>query len=54
VFLPQVATEQGWDRTALLDNLCMKAALKKGSWKRSELFVFQAIVFGEALDNGAS
>jgi len=54
VFLPQVATEQGWDRTALLENLCLKASLNKGSWKRSELFVFQAIVFGEDLENGAS
>ncbi len=47
VFLPQVAMEQGWDRDALLDNLCLKAGLAKGSWKKSELSVFQATVFGE-------
>jgi hypothetical protein len=27
VFLPQVATEQGWGRHELLDNLCFKAGL---------------------------
>jgi len=29
VFLPQVATEQGWNRTELLDNLARKAGLPK-------------------------
>ena len=50
VFLPQVAVEQGWDRTELLDNLCLKAGLRSGSWKKgADLFVFQADVFDESL-----
>ncbi len=49
VFLPQVATEQGWSREELLDNLCLKAGIEAGSWKQgAELSTFQAIVFGEA------
>jgi len=48
VFLPQVPTEQGWDRVEYLDNLCYKAGvMKKGCWKDSEaaLRKFQAIVW---------
>ena len=53
VFLPQVATEQGWDRTALLENLSLKAGLERGAWKRSRLSVFQAVAFGEEPEDGA-
>ena len=49
VFLPQVATEQGWSREEMLDNLCRKAGLETGCWKKgAELATFQAIVFGES------
>lgn len=49
VFLPQVATEQGWNRTQLLDNLCLKAGLPTGSWKKdAQLLAFQADVFKES------
>jgi AmmeMemoRadiSam system protein A len=49
VFLPQVATEQGWTREEMLDHLCLKADLKAGSWKQgAQLLTFQAIVFSEA------
>jgi MEMO1 family protein len=49
VFLPQVATEQGWNRNQLLDNLCVKAGLSIGSWKKdAQLFAFQAEVFKES------
>jgi len=49
VFLPQVAGEQGWNREEMLDNLCLKAGLKAGSWKQGAQFsTFQAIVFDEA------
>jgi AmmeMemoRadiSam system protein A len=49
VFLPQVATEQGWNRTELLDNLCLKAGLPTGSWKKdAQLLAFQAEVFKES------
>src|SRR5664280_331299 len=46
VFLPQVATEQKWNREEMLDNLCRKAGLETGCWKRGAQFsTFQAIVF---------
>jgi len=49
VFLPQVATEQKWNREETLDNLCAKAGLPRGSWKRgAQLLTFQAVVFSEA------
>jgi hypothetical protein len=49
VFLPQVATENHWDRTEMLDNLCIKAGLSPGCWKRDAKFqVFQAEVFSES------
>ncbi len=48
VFLPQVATEQGWGRNEMLDQLCMKAGLPAGSWKSGAQFLtFQAEVFSE-------
>jgi AmmeMemoRadiSam system protein B/AmmeMemoRadiSam system protein A len=49
VFLPQVATEQRWNREELLDNLCLKAGLTAGSWKKgAQLSTFQAVVFSES------
>ena len=48
VFLPQVATEEGWNRDQLLDNLCVKAGLQTGCWQTgATLSTFQAEVFGE-------
>jgi AmmeMemoRadiSam system protein B/AmmeMemoRadiSam system protein A len=48
VFLPQVATEQGWTRDEMLEQLCRKAGLPAGSWRDGASFsVFQAEVFGE-------
>jgi AmmeMemoRadiSam system protein B/AmmeMemoRadiSam system protein A len=49
LFLPQVATEEGWDRATLLEQLCSKAGLPAGSWKSAgaDLFRFTALVFGE-------
>jgi AmmeMemoRadiSam system protein B/AmmeMemoRadiSam system protein A len=49
LLLPQVATEQGWDRDTFLDHTCLKAGLPAGSWKDgvTKLYRFQAIVFGE-------
>ncbi len=49
VFLPQVATEQGWDRDTLLTRLSRKAGLPGLAWRRPEcaLLTFQAQVFGE-------
>jgi AmmeMemoRadiSam system protein A len=49
VFLPQVPTEQGWNREEMLDNLCLKAGLTAGSWKEgAQLSTFQAVVFSES------
>ncbi|MFA5321641.1 MAG: AmmeMemoRadiSam system protein B [Smithella sp.] len=49
VFLPQVATEQGWNREEMLDNLCVKAGLEAGCWrKKTQFSTFQAVVFGES------
>jgi len=33
VFLPQVATEQGWKREDLLEHLCYKAGLPGDAWR---------------------
>jgi AmmeMemoRadiSam system protein A len=46
VLLPQVATEQGWDRTAFLRAVCQKAALPSEAWRDAgtELFAFRAQV----------
>ena len=50
VFLPQVATEQGWNRTQLLDHLAEKAGLPSSAWRDSQakLLTFQADVFSES------
>jgi AmmeMemoRadiSam system protein A len=49
VFLPQVATEQGWNRDELLDNLCYKAGLTPAAWRSSDtrFQVFEGRIFGE-------
>jgi AmmeMemoRadiSam system protein B/AmmeMemoRadiSam system protein A len=50
VFLPQVATEQGWDRTTFLNEICFKAGIRdKNCWKEkdAEIFIFSAEVFKE-------
>lgn len=48
LFLPQVATEQGWDRETMLDHLARKAGLPPGGWLEGARFeVFTAQVFGE-------
>ena len=49
VFLPQVAVEQGWDRTALLENLCLKAGLAKDDWQSgAEFWTFRSLHFRES------
>ncbi|MEW6610026.1 MAG: AmmeMemoRadiSam system protein B [Patescibacteria group bacterium] len=50
VFLPQVATENGWDLGTFLGELCtQKAGLPRDCWKdpSTQLSVFTAQVFGE-------
>jgi hypothetical protein len=49
VFLPQVASEQGWNREEMLDQLCLKAGLNRGCWKQQvQLSTFQAEAFSES------
>ncbi|MDE7371477.1 MAG: AmmeMemoRadiSam system protein A [Desulfovibrio sp.] len=47
VFLPQVPVEQGWDREAYLDHLCVKAGVPVGAWRQpgARLFWYEAQVF---------
>ena len=49
LLLPQVAPEQGWDRTAFLREICLKAGLPPSAWQDAgaDLFSFTALVFGE-------
>lgn len=47
VFLPQVPVEQGWDRAAYLEHLCVKAGVPHGAWRlpQARLFWYEALVF---------
>jgi len=50
-FLPQVATETGWDKEQFLSNCCShKAGLPANAWKdpKTEVYLFTAEVFGAA------
>jgi AmmeMemoRadiSam system protein A len=49
LLLPQVATEQGWDRETFLEHTCYKAGMTGDCWKQSdtEIYIFSAEVFGE-------
>jgi AmmeMemoRadiSam system protein A len=49
LFLPQVATEQGWNREETLSQLCRKAGLPLHAWQLPDItfFVFQATVISE-------
>jgi AmmeMemoRadiSam system protein A len=49
LLLPQVATEQGWNRDTFLEHTCYKAGMRGDCWKSgdTEIFVFSAEVFGE-------
>ena len=48
VFLPQVATEEGWNRDTMLDHLSVKAGLPRTAWQHGATFqIFTAQVFAE-------
>ncbi len=49
LLLPQVATENNWDRTTFLNNTCRKAGLGRDEWKEkdAEIYIFSADIFGE-------
>jgi AmmeMemoRadiSam system protein B/AmmeMemoRadiSam system protein A len=47
-FLPQVAGETGWGREEMLGHCARdKAGIGWDGWKEAELYVYEAIVFGE-------
>lgn len=47
-FLPQVATETGWSKEEFLGHCSQdKAGLGWNGWKEAEIFVYEALVFGE-------
>jgi len=47
LLLPQVATENNWDRETFLDYTCWKAGLQKDAWKSpdTKIYIFSADVF---------
>ena len=50
VYLPQVATETGWNREQFMNSLCgQKAGMPEDAWKKGkcDIFIFTAEVFGE-------
>lgn len=49
LLLPQVATENGFDRTSFLENTCLKAGLARNCYmdEDCEILIFSATVFGE-------
>ncbi|UCD55585.1 MAG: AmmeMemoRadiSam system protein B, partial [Candidatus Omnitrophota bacterium] len=50
VYLPQVATETGWNREQFMNSLCgHKAGMPPDAWKKGDcdIFIFTAEVFGE-------
>lgn len=56
LLLPQVATEQGWDREAFLSEACAKAGLPMDAWLRegTRVQVFQAEIFAETSPGGTA
>jgi AmmeMemoRadiSam system protein B/AmmeMemoRadiSam system protein A len=49
LLLPQVPTEEGWDRQKFLEQTCAKAGMQTNCWKdeNTDIFMFTAVVFGE-------
>jgi AmmeMemoRadiSam system protein B/AmmeMemoRadiSam system protein A len=49
LLLPQVPTEQKWDRQTFLEQTCVKAGMDTNCWKdeNTDIFSFTAVVFNE-------
>jgi AmmeMemoRadiSam system protein A len=49
LLLPQVASEQSWDRETFLDHACLKAGLPSTAWRETgtAIEIFTALVFNE-------
>lgn len=54
VLLPQVATENSWDRETFLAHTCLKAGLPEDAWRdpQTSILAFTAEVFGEKEKGG--
>jgi AmmeMemoRadiSam system protein B/AmmeMemoRadiSam system protein A len=50
LLLPQVATEQRWDRRTFLEETCQKAGMEPAAWRdpATDIFSFTALVFGDS------
>ncbi|MBW6511739.1 MAG: AmmeMemoRadiSam system protein A [Desulfuromonadaceae bacterium] len=51
VLLPQVATENGWDRETFLRQTCVKAGLPVNAWQddNADIYIFNAQIFNDDL-----
>jgi AmmeMemoRadiSam system protein A len=49
LLLPQVPTEQGWDRQTFLEQTCRKAGMDTNCWRdeNTDIFSFTAVVINE-------
>jgi AmmeMemoRadiSam system protein A len=49
LLLPQVAVENGWDRTTFLEKTCWKAGLPEDAYKSPDavIYKYEALIFGE-------
>jgi len=53
VLLPQVATENNFDRETFLQHTCMKAGLEPDCWKEgARISIFEAEIFGDRDEQG--
>ena len=53
-FLPQVATETGWNVEELLGHCAMeKAGIGWDGWKTADIYTYQAVVFSESDISGS-
>jgi uncharacterized protein len=54
LFLPQVATEQGWDQETFISEACSKAGLPMDAWLQdgTRVQTFQAEIFAEKKPRG--
>ena len=48
ILLPQVATQEKWDRQKFLEETCAKAGMQANCWKddNTDIFLFTAVIFG--------
>jgi hypothetical protein len=54
LLLPQVATEEEWDKEEFISKTCIKAGLFPDAWhdKNTKVYRFQAVIFSEITPDG--